>query len=99
MSSIKPIVAFVLGGPGAGKGTQCQKIVEVTRIRMLKATFSYISTTVNDTDFYGYSLLNKVSLHMSKKHHVLSHIKRNGVKSLKIGILHNIRTQLIISQP
>ena len=29
MSSQKPIVAFVLGGPGAGKGTQCEKIVEV----------------------------------------------------------------------
>lgn len=28
MSSVKPIVTFVLGGPGAGKGTQCQKIVE-----------------------------------------------------------------------
>ena len=28
-SSLKPIVIFVLGGPGAGKGTQCSKIVEV----------------------------------------------------------------------
>lgn len=25
----KPNVVFVLGGPGAGKGTQCEKIVEV----------------------------------------------------------------------
>ena len=25
----KPLVIFVLGGPGAGKGTQCSKIVEV----------------------------------------------------------------------
>lgn len=25
----KPNVVFVLGGPGAGKGTQCSKIVEV----------------------------------------------------------------------
>jgi len=24
----KPQVVFILGGPGAGKGTQCQKIVE-----------------------------------------------------------------------
>ncbi len=24
----KPNVVFVLGGPGAGKGTQCHKIVE-----------------------------------------------------------------------
>ena len=29
MASVKPIVVFVLGGPGAGKGTQCAKIVEV----------------------------------------------------------------------
>ena len=25
---VRPMVAFVLGGPGAGKGTQCAKIVE-----------------------------------------------------------------------
>lgn len=27
-SVMKPLVVFVLGGPGAGKGTQCEKIVE-----------------------------------------------------------------------
>lgn len=26
---MKPQVVFVLGGPGAGKGTQCSRIVEV----------------------------------------------------------------------
>lgn len=26
---MKPVVVFVLGGPGAGKGTQCARIVEV----------------------------------------------------------------------
>lgn len=32
MSSVaKPIVIFVLGGPGAGKGTQCEKIVKVNK--------------------------------------------------------------------
>ena len=31
MASIaKPLVVFVLGGPGAGKGTQCAKIVKVS---------------------------------------------------------------------
>jgi len=30
MSSL-PKVIFVLGGPGAGKGTQCTKIVEVRK--------------------------------------------------------------------
>lgn len=29
--TMKPQVVFVLGGPGAGKGTQCLKIVEVRR--------------------------------------------------------------------
>lgn len=29
--TMKPQVVFVLGGPGAGKGTQCLKIVEVGR--------------------------------------------------------------------
>lgn len=28
MSSEKPKIVFVLGAPGAGKGTQCSKIVE-----------------------------------------------------------------------
>lgn len=28
---MKPLVVFVLGGPGAGKGTQCARIVEVRR--------------------------------------------------------------------
>jgi UMP-CMP kinase len=28
----KPNVVFVLGGPGAGKGTQCEKIVQVLLI-------------------------------------------------------------------
>lgn len=32
VSSMKPQVVFVLGGPGAGKGTQCAKIVEVRNV-------------------------------------------------------------------
>ena len=31
MAAAKPSVVFVLGGPGAGKGTQCSKIVEVSQ--------------------------------------------------------------------
>lgn len=27
--SNKPIIIFVIGGPGAGKGTQCKKIAEL----------------------------------------------------------------------
>ena len=30
MASAKPNVIFVLGGPGAGKGTQCARIAEVS---------------------------------------------------------------------
>lgn len=38
---MRPQVVFVLGGPGAGKGTQCSKIVEVremARERTVKTT-------------------------------------------------------------
>ena len=31
MAAELPNVVFVLGGPGAGKGTQCAKIVEVSK--------------------------------------------------------------------
>ncbi|XP_034484311.1 UMP-CMP kinase [Drosophila innubila] len=37
MSSEKPKVVFVLGGPGAGKGTQCSKIVERFQFTHLSA--------------------------------------------------------------
>ena len=29
-AAFKPSIVFVLGGPGAGKGTQCEKIVNVS---------------------------------------------------------------------
>ena len=32
MAAAKPLVVFVLGGPGAGKGTQCANIVRVSLI-------------------------------------------------------------------
>ncbi|XP_020609992.1 UMP-CMP kinase-like [Orbicella faveolata] len=38
-SAAKPIVIFVLGGPGAGKGTQCERIVE---------EFGYIHLSAGD---------------------------------------------------
>ena len=37
MTALKPLVVFVLGGPGAGKGTQCAKIVEVSVTRTTAA--------------------------------------------------------------
>ncbi|XP_064554531.1 UMP-CMP kinase [Drosophila montana] len=37
MSTVKPKVVFVLGGPGAGKGTQCSKIVERFQFTHLSA--------------------------------------------------------------
>ena len=33
----KPVVVFVLGGPGAGKGTQCSKIVDEYKYAHLSA--------------------------------------------------------------
>lgn len=37
MSSAKPKIIFVLGGPGAGKGTQCQKLVEDFKFKHISA--------------------------------------------------------------
>lgn len=45
---MKPQVVFVLGGPGAGKGTQCSKIVEVRRMGRER--------TVKSVTFDGYDL-------------------------------------------
>ncbi len=41
----KPNVVFVLGAPGAGKGTQCQKIVEKFGYVHLSAGKSKVSTS------------------------------------------------------
>ncbi|XP_065217014.1 UMP-CMP kinase [Planococcus citri] len=37
MTTVKPKVIFVLGGPGAGKGTQCQKLVEEFKFKHISA--------------------------------------------------------------
>ena len=37
-----PKVVFVLGGPGAGKGTQCQYIVEVSQICYLQVAIERV---------------------------------------------------------
>lgn len=37
MAAAKPTVIFVLGGPGAGKGTQCGKIVDAFGFKHLSA--------------------------------------------------------------
>lgn len=37
MAATKPIVIFILGGPGAGKGTQCDRIVSTFGFKHLSA--------------------------------------------------------------
>lgn len=39
-SAIKPDVVFVLGAPGAGKGTQCENIVKVGSDVIIYCLFS-----------------------------------------------------------
>lgn len=48
---MKPQVVFVLGGPGAGKGTQCSKIVEVREMARER--------TMKTTDFDGQDLARR----------------------------------------
>ena len=43
--AVKPTVIFVLGGPGAGKGTQCEKIVNVSKsVRFRSRYLNHILT-------------------------------------------------------
>lgn len=45
-STVKPDVVFVLGAPGAGKGTQCENIAKVRQVMLLPvhAPMQYNST-------------------------------------------------------
>ena len=53
---MKPQVVFVLGGPGAGKGTQCARIVEVGG-RTMKITILYTLWLKRHTRYLNDELL------------------------------------------
>ena len=51
--AVKPTVIFVLGGPGAGKGTQCEKIVNVSKsVRFRSRYLNHIVTDLYLRDEY-----------------------------------------------
>lgn len=62
MSAAKPLVIFVLGGPGVGKGTQCGKIVE---------KYGFIHLSAGD-------LLRKEKASGSKDGDMIEHCLREG---------------------
>ena len=53
----RPAVVFVLGGPGAGKGTQCAKIVEASLTRVLHTSL----TRFTQVSHASYTSLIRVS--------------------------------------
>ena len=48
----KPTVIFVLGPPGAGKGTQCSKIVEKFGFTHLSAGLSHLSAGLSEISYW-----------------------------------------------
>ena len=54
-SLTKPEVVFVLGPPGAGKGTQCQKIVEKYGYTHLSAGGCRVGYLHISSQFWGYT--------------------------------------------
>ncbi|KAJ1426502.1 UMP-CMP kinase [Sesbania bispinosa] len=57
---IAPIITFVLGGPGSGKGTQCAKIVDTFGFKHLSAGDLLRKEMVSDSK-YGSMILNTIS--------------------------------------
>lgn len=53
MAAVKPQVVFVLGGPGAGKGTQCANIVKVGEHAYDIHMYRAIHSTDNVYDVIG----------------------------------------------
>ncbi|CAJ1934335.1 unnamed protein product [Sphenostylis stenocarpa] len=57
---VAPLVTFVLGGPGSGKGTQCAKIVETFGFKHLSAGDLLRREMISDSK-YGSMILNTIS--------------------------------------
>ncbi|XP_060958737.1 UMP-CMP kinase isoform X3 [Cannabis sativa] len=55
----KPFITFVLGGPGSGKGTQCEKIVETYGFNHLSAGDLLRREIASETE-YGTMILNTI---------------------------------------
>ncbi|PON56242.1 Adenylate kinase/UMP-CMP kinase [Parasponia andersonii] len=55
----KPFITFVLGGPGSGKGTQCEKIVETFGFKHLSAG-DLLRREIASKSEYGSMILNTI---------------------------------------
>ncbi|XP_020214292.1 UMP-CMP kinase isoform X2 [Cajanus cajan] len=56
---VAPLITFVLGGPGSGKGTQCAKIVETYGFNHLSAG-DLLRREMNSDSEYGSMILNTI---------------------------------------
>lgn len=89
-SSEKPKVVFVLGGPGAGKGTQCQKIVEKFGFIHLSAGDLLREERAREGSEYGQLIENYIKNGKIVPVEITCSLLENAMnKNIQVSLIHN----------